>query len=97
MGTKGREIVGLDVDDLLEMLNKALADEWLAYYQYWVGAKLAKGPMRGTVAAELLRRQMAGSSTEKGPRLHYTPSAPVPSVGYDRSTQQGDWTAIWGG
>lgn len=55
MGTKGREIVGLDVDNLIEILNKALADEWLAYYQYWVGAKVAKGPMRGTVAAELLQ------------------------------------------
>ena len=55
MGTKGREIVGKDVDKLIEMLNKALADEWLAYYQYWVGAKVAKGPMRGTVAAELLQ------------------------------------------
>ena len=55
MGTKGREIVGKDVDQLIEMLNKALADEWLAYYQYWVGAKVAKGPMRGTVAGELLQ------------------------------------------
>ena len=54
MGTKGREIVGKDVGRIIEMLSKALADEWLAYYQYWVGAKVAKGPMRGTVAAELL-------------------------------------------
>ena len=54
MGTKGRAIVGLDVDNLIVVLNKALADEWLAYYQYWVGAKVAKGPMRGTVATELL-------------------------------------------
>jgi bacterioferritin len=54
MGTKGREIVGTDVDKLIEMLNEALADEWLAYYQYWVGAKVAKGPMRGAVAAELV-------------------------------------------
>ena len=53
MGTKGREIVGTDVDKLVEMLNKALADEWLAYYQYWVGAKVIQGPMRGAVAAEL--------------------------------------------
>ena len=53
MGTKGREIVGLDVDDLIEVLNKAFADEWLAYYQYWVGAKVVQGPMRGAVAAEL--------------------------------------------
>ena len=46
MGTKGRALVGKDVDKLIEMLNKALADEWLAYYQYWVGAKVVKGPMR---------------------------------------------------
>ena len=53
MGTKGRDIVGMDVDQLVELLNKALADEWLAYYQYWIGAKIAKGPMRGAVVAEL--------------------------------------------
>jgi bacterioferritin len=54
MGTKSREIVGLDVNKLLEFLNKAYADEWLAYYQYWIGAKVAKGPMRGAVVAELM-------------------------------------------
>jgi bacterioferritin len=53
MGTKGREIVGLDINSLLKLLNKAYADEWLAYYQYWVGSKIAKGPMRGPVASEL--------------------------------------------
>lgn len=53
MGTRGREIVDLDVEKLLEMLNKAYADEWLAYYQYWVGAKVAVGRMRGIVAEEL--------------------------------------------
>ncbi len=55
MGTKGRAIVGMDVDNLIVVLNKALADEWLAYYQYWVGAKVAKGPMRGAVTAELVQ------------------------------------------
>jgi bacterioferritin len=53
MGTKGKEIVGVKVDKLIKLLNKAYADEWLAYYQYWVGAKVAKGPMRGAVVAEL--------------------------------------------
>lgn len=53
MGTKGREIVGLDVNELVRLLNKALADEWLAYYQYWVGARVASGRMRGIVAEEL--------------------------------------------
>jgi bacterioferritin len=54
MGTKGRQIVGMDVDELLDMLNKAFADEWLAYYQYWLGAKIVKGPMKDAVASELL-------------------------------------------
>mgnify|MGYP006292754903 CR=1 FL=1 len=53
MGTRGREIVRMDVNELIQELNKALADEWLAYYQYWIGAKVAKGPMRGAVVAEL--------------------------------------------
>ena len=53
MGTLGRSLVGVDVDQLIELLNKALADEWLAYYQYWMGAKVAAGPMRGAVTAEL--------------------------------------------
>lgn len=54
MGTKGKEIVEGNIKELLEMLNKALADEWLAYYQYWVGAKVAKGPMRPDVQKELV-------------------------------------------
>ena len=45
MGTKGREIVGMDVEKVLELLNKAFADEWLAYYQYWLGSKVVAGPM----------------------------------------------------
>jgi len=54
MGTRGREIVGMDVNQLLDLLNKAFCDEWLAYYQYWLGAKVVKGPMKDAVAAELL-------------------------------------------
>lgn len=53
MGTRGIEIVGMDVNELIEMLNRAYCDEWLAYYQYWIGAKLAKGPMKDAVVTEL--------------------------------------------
>ena len=53
MGTLGKKIVELNVDELVNMLNKAYADEWLAYYQYWVGAKVACGRMRGIIAEEL--------------------------------------------
>jgi bacterioferritin len=55
MGTKGIEIVGMDVQQLLNVLNKAFADEWLAYYQYWLGAKVVRGPMKEAVIAELLQ------------------------------------------
>ncbi len=53
MAEIGRSIVKMDVDELLNLLNKALADEWLAYYQYWIGAKVVKGPMKDAVIAEL--------------------------------------------
>jgi len=53
MGQKGRSIVKMDVDELINILNKALSDEWLAYYQYWTGAKVVKGPMKDAVIAEL--------------------------------------------
>lgn len=55
MGSLGREIVGKEVDHIITLLNKAYASEWLAYYQYWLGAKLIKGPMKDAVAAELLQ------------------------------------------
>ena len=54
MGTRGRQIAGEDVDKLIELLNKALADEWLAYYQYWVGSRVVMGPMKDAAIAELL-------------------------------------------
>jgi bacterioferritin len=55
MGTRGREIVGMDVDRVVELLNKAFCDEWLAYYQYWLGAKVVKGPTKDNVIAELVQ------------------------------------------
>ncbi len=53
MGTKGQSIVGMDVNEVLTLLNKAFSDEWLAYYQYWIGAKIVKGPNKEAVIAEL--------------------------------------------
>jgi bacterioferritin len=78
MGTKAREIVGMDVGKLVELLNKAFADEWLAYYQYWVGAKVVRGPLRGVVAAELEEHakdelEHAGMLTERMIQLGGTP------------------------
>lgn len=78
MGTKGREIVGVDVDKLIELLNKALADEWLAYYQYWIGSKVIVGQMRGAVEGELVEHaeeelEHAGMLVERILQLGGTP------------------------
>ena len=48
------EVLNLDVQKLIEMLNGALCEEWLAYYQYWIGARGIEGPMRSEIEAELL-------------------------------------------
>jgi len=53
MGTKGTTIVGMDVKELLALLYKAFSDEWLAYYQYWIGSKVVRGPNKEAVIAEL--------------------------------------------
>jgi len=58
MGDRGIQIVKMDVDELILLLNKALADEWLAHYQYWVGAKVVAGPMKDAVIAELDQHAM---------------------------------------
>lgn len=54
MGKQGIKISSVDVEELLKMLNSALSEEWLAYYQYWIGARLMEGPMRSEVEPELL-------------------------------------------
>lgn len=43
MGTKGKEIVGLDVRELIADLNRAYADEWLAAYAYTYMAQVVTG------------------------------------------------------
>lgn len=54
MGKQAIEILDLDVPQLIQMLNEALSEEWLAYYQYWIGARLMEGPMRSEIEPELL-------------------------------------------
>lgn len=51
---KTLEIVDIDVKLLIDKLTTAFADEWMAAYQYWLGAKLARGPLRSEIAAELM-------------------------------------------
>ncbi|HRS53605.1 MAG TPA: ferritin-like domain-containing protein [Bacteroidales bacterium] len=54
MGKQAISVSSVDVKKLLELLNAALCEEWLAYYQYWIGARVMEGPMRSEVEPELL-------------------------------------------
>ncbi len=42
----------IDLPKLLEQLNAALSEEWLAYYQYWIGSLVVEGAMRADVQRE---------------------------------------------
>jgi len=54
MGTKGKQIIKIDPQKIIDELNKALSDEWLAYYQYWAGSKVIKGMLKDVVIKELV-------------------------------------------
>lgn len=53
MGTTAQAILGIDQKKVIDLLNKAYADEWLAYYQYWIGSKVLCGIMRVDIEKEL--------------------------------------------
>jgi bacterioferritin len=55
MGTKGKQIVSLDVAELLADLNRLYADEWLAAYAYnFMGQVVTGRPAAKQLAALLL-------------------------------------------
>lgn len=51
-----QKISKVDHDELLKALNEALSEEWLAYYQYWVGR-----PGRQRADAHLHRGRVYGT------------------------------------
>jgi len=55
MGKKGREIVEINIKELLKELNAAYADEWIAFFYYTWAADFIEGPDYPTVASELDR------------------------------------------
>jgi len=97
MGTKGVEIIKGDVKELISLLNKALADEWLAVYQYWAGSYVVKGPMRPEIEEELKEHakeemehanMLANRIIELGgePILHPKELLKMSGCGYDAPT-----------
>jgi bacterioferritin len=54
MAVRGKSIIkDLDIDKVITLLNQAYADEWLAYYQYYIESKVIKGIMKDAAIAEL--------------------------------------------
>ena len=49
----------IDVSKVLEQLNAALSEEWLSFYQYWIGALVAEGAMRAEIQKELQKHAEA--------------------------------------
>lgn len=44
---------GIEAQTVIDLLNKAYCDEWLAYYQYFTEAKVVKGLMKDAAIVEL--------------------------------------------
>ena len=61
MGTKGTQIVDLDVAELLADLNRAYADEWLAVYAYTHMAQV----VTGRPAAKNLAKALADTAKDE--------------------------------
>lgn len=56
MGKKGKEIVKAKIKDVIDDLNKAYADEWLAHYQYWLTGHWIRGIDADTLRNVLLEQ-----------------------------------------
>lgn len=54
MARVGNSIIkGIEISEVIGLLNRAYADEWLAYYQYFIEAKVVKGLMKDAAIIEL--------------------------------------------
>jgi bacterioferritin len=54
MARVGNSIIkGIEIQELIDTLNRAYADEWLAYYQYFIESKVVKGLMKDAAIVEL--------------------------------------------
>jgi len=62
MGEYARKYRQGNVDELINLLNKDYADEWIAYYYYEVGAELVK-TLDGKITADKLK-EMAEDEEE---------------------------------
>ena len=79
MGKKGREVVEGDVDQLILELQKAHADEWIAFYYYTLASEIAEGrtsPMIIDALKELAKDELEHAS-ELAERIIELGSEPI--------------------
>ncbi len=60
MGKTGKEIVKANINEVLNDLNAAYSDEWLAHFQYWFMAKWIRG-----LDADTLKPVLEEQSTDE--------------------------------
>jgi bacterioferritin len=64
MGQKGKEILEIDVNEVIQDLNSAYADEWLSHYQYFLYVQVIEG-----IDAETLKEKLEEQSKESIDRI----------------------------
>jgi bacterioferritin len=85
MGKRGKEIVQaeLNVKDVVNELNKAIASEWAAAYFYWVASKVLKS-FHGEEVAEYFEEQVEdelGHASKLAKRVSELGGVPVDTIG----------------
>lgn len=77
----GKQAIAIteNVEKTLKLLNQAYASEWLAYYQYWVGAKVISGPFKDNIIAELYAHagEELGHATKLADRIIILGGTPI--------------------
>jgi len=68
MGKKGKEIVEINIGELINDLNRAYADQWLAIYMFWYASKNIKG--QGKVAKEIFEK-IANNGMKHAERISF--------------------------
>jgi bacterioferritin len=83
LGRKGREIVEININELLKDLNQAYSDEWIAFYYYSWAAEFVEGPDYPTIASELknIAKDEFEHMSELSDRIYELGGEPVRDIG----------------
>ena len=82
MGKQARAIVDLSLKDLVKELNKAYADEWLAFYLYWYMAQTVSGKVYEDMKEflEKLAKDELEHATELADLISKLGGAPIANI-----------------